>query len=151
MNILLYSSLRKDYGIQSKKVRKACECVLQELHAPENTGISLHLVGNRTITRLNGIYRGKNVPTDVLSFAIDDGEIFFKTEEKGDIFISIPQIKKQAKEYKVDFEEELYKMMVHGILHLFGYDHIKESDAKKMIPLQEKILKKIYVKKRIKK
>ncbi|PIR03896.1 MAG: rRNA maturation RNase YbeY [Candidatus Magasanikbacteria bacterium CG11_big_fil_rev_8_21_14_0_20_39_34] len=151
MNILLYSSLRKKYGVQSSKVIRVCEYVLMELKASSETALSIHLIGNKMMTGLNSQYRGKNSPTDVLSFAISEGEMFFKTEEKGDIFICIPQIKKQAKEYGVGFQEELYKMLVHGILHLFGYDHIKEVDAKKMIPLQEKILKKVYDNERIKK
>jgi probable rRNA maturation factor len=71
---------------------------------------------------------------------------FFLTDKKdeedwGDIFICIPQIRRQAKEYGVLYKEELYRMTVHGVLHLLGYDHGQKKDEKEMFSLQDKFVR----------
>jgi len=55
----------------------------------------------------------------------------------------LPQVKRQAKEYKISWKTEFYRMMIHGILHLLGYDHMNKKDAGKMFRLQEKFLAEI--------
>lgn len=106
---------------------------------------SIHLVGEKEIRALNKEHLKKNKVTDVLSFPLCEvGEIGDRRyKEIGDIFICVPQIKKQAKEYGVSFEEEFCRMLTHGVLHLLGFDHQKEKDAKKMFKLQEQIIKKL--------
>lgn len=107
--------------------------------------LSVHFIGRDRMKKMNFIYRNKNKVTDVLSFAINDGKFFLNKEEKelGDIFICFEQVKKQAKENKINYEEELKRILIHGVLHLAGYDHTKENEAKKMFCLQEKILRDI--------
>jgi len=83
--------------------------------------------------RLNFHYRGKDKPTDVLSFSLLEGEVISSFSNSvalipvalslGDIVISIPTATKQAQEYKVTLGEELLRLLIHGILHLFGYEH----------------------------
>lgn len=104
---------------------------------------SIHLVGEKEIMALNKEHRKINKVTDVLSFPLCEvGEIRDKRyEEIGDVFLCIPQIKKQAKEYGVSFEEEFCRILTHGILHLLGFDHQKKKEANKMFKLQEKIVK----------
>ncbi len=103
--------------------------------------VEVTIVGEKKIKALNLKYRGKNLVTDVLSFSwLEGGEM--PGDFLGQIFICYPQIVRQAKEYKVSVEEEFARMLVHGLLHLVGYDHVKENEAKKMFVLQEKIIKK---------
>ncbi len=104
--------------------------------------MSLHIIGDKKMTQLNFHHRGKKKTTDVLSFATHEGEGLL-SDDWGDVFISLPQVKKQAKEYQIPWQEEFYRMLIHGILHLFGYDHMEEKDAKKMFKLQEKFLSEI--------
>jgi len=70
------------------------------------------------IKKLNGKYRKKEKPTDVLSFEFGDGKKLF-----GDIYISIPTAKRQAKEYNVTLKEEILRLAMHGTLHVLGYNH----------------------------
>lgn len=102
--------------------------------------VEITLVGDKKIKSLNSKYRGKNKVTDVLSFSWrEDGEMPGKF--LGQIYICYPQIIRQAKDYKIAVKEEFARMLVHGLLHLVGYDHVKPGDARKMFKLQEKIVR----------
>ena len=104
----------------------------------ENKEVAVVLVGENKIRNLNKRYRGKNRVTDVLSFAADDDK-----EELGDMVICIPRAKKQAREKHYPFEKELAMLLVHGFLHLLGYDHEKKKEAEVMEGLEGKILNKL--------
>ncbi len=94
----------------------------------KETGVSIVLVGQEKIKKLNKKYRGKNKTTDVLSFGNGLNEIV----------ICLREVKKNAKRYKSTFKKELGRVLIHGILHLFGYDHEKsESESKKMQEKEE--------------
>ncbi|MCX6779536.1 MAG: rRNA maturation RNase YbeY [Candidatus Magasanikbacteria bacterium] len=96
--------------------------------------LSLVVVGQAKIKKINFLYRQKNKPTDVLSFE-GEGELL------GEIFLCWPIAKKQAKQYSLTLKEELARLIIHGILHLLGYDHEKgEQESKKMFDLQDKLL-----------
>jgi probable rRNA maturation factor len=94
-------------------------------------------------------YRGKDYPTDVISFALEE-----ITEEEvpiigedvprvlGDIIVSVPKAVSQAEEYGHSFEREIGFLIVHGFLHLLGYDHMEKADEQEMFALQEDILNK---------
>lgn len=99
-------------------------------------------VDNDYIHELNRNYRGVDRPTDVISFALEDGEKIDTGEMRmlGDIYISIDKAKEQAIEYGHSFLRELSFLSIHGFLHLLGYDHMKEEDEKVMFGLQEEIL-----------
>ncbi|MEX1064237.1 MAG: rRNA maturation RNase YbeY [Candidatus Paceibacterota bacterium] len=106
--------------------------------------VSVNLVGDSKITSLNKKYRDKNMPTDVLSFPLND-EIGVKSRvgdimSLGDIFISLPTAKKYAKEEGVSLDSKLKFLTVHGFLHLLGYDHGNSKDKAIMFKLQDKIL-----------
>ena len=80
--------------------------------------LSIALVGQERIKKLNKKYRGKNRATDVLSFSYDGS---------GDIVICLGEVKKNAKRFGTTFKKELAICLIHGILHLLGYDHEKEA------------------------
>ena len=108
--------------------------------------ISVSLVDNKFIHKINKEYRGIDRPTDVISFAFldnEDRDALYKSKEPvclGDIYISVEKAKEQAEEYGHSISRELSFLFVHGLLHLLGYDHMTKEDEEIMFPLQEKIL-----------
>ncbi|WP_078597217.1 rRNA maturation RNase YbeY [Evansella clarkii] len=119
----------------------------------ENSELSVTFVNNEQIQELNRDYRGKDEPTDVLSFALNEGEddevaVEGMPDLLGDIVISVPRAEQQAEEYGHDIKRELCFLAVHGFLHLLGYDHGDEAQEKSMFSRQEEILEKHGLKKR---
>ena len=109
--------------------------------------ISVTIVDNDYIHEINRTYRHKDSPTDVISFAfLDDNpdrDNLFKSGQMvvlGEIYISIDKAKEQALSYGHSLDRELKFLFVHGLLHLLGYDHMKEEDEKVMFRLQDEIL-----------
>ncbi|ANU23519.1 rRNA maturation RNase YbeY [Planococcus donghaensis] len=109
--------------------------------------VSVTFVTNEMIRDINREYRGKDQPTDVISFAMEEmgeGEtaIIGSQEPRmlGDIIISLDRTKEQAEDFGHSFERELGFLAIHGFLHLLGYDHMTEEDEKKMFSRQEEIL-----------
>ncbi len=117
--------------------------VTKALHLKEDVEISIAFVSESQMRKLNSRWRGKNRVTDVLSFELDEGEVF------GEVLISYEQAARQAKTMKHSTRDEITFLLVHGVLHLFGYDHERPRDAKKMFPLQTKILKHLGVDPRV--
>lgn len=88
------------------------------------------LISDARMQELNGAFRGKDVTTDVLSFPFETDEFDPSEEHLGDIAISAEQAKKQAAENALDLETEIKQLILHGVLHLCGYDH--ETDTGEM-------------------
>jgi probable rRNA maturation factor len=107
-----------------------------------NAVFSIIFVNDDEIHNMNKEYRGVDRVTDVISFALEDNEdiVYNEIRVLGDIFICIPQMKRQAQEYGHSEKRELAFLTVHGMLHLLGYDHMNEADEKVMFALQELIL-----------
>lgn len=122
------------------------------LSLPENTEMSVTFVNNDEIQRYNREYRGVDKPTDVISFAIEEGDDVFNVSSEndwavdiakniGDILVSVDIIASQAEYLGHSYERELGFLVVHGFLHLNGYDHmINDASEKEMFDLQRKIL-----------
>lgn len=113
----------------------------------KNSEVSILLVDNGYIKELNLIYRNQNVPTDVLSFAMnelaDDEPEYDNMGEVnvlGDIVISLEQALTQSQDYGHTLSRELGYLVAHGMLHLMGYDHETEEEARGMRHLEEKIM-----------
>lgn len=124
-------------GITLEEVKK-----LNEINIDENSELSVVLCKNEEMREYNKTYRNKDYPTDVLSFP--DGEKIGKYTYLGDIIISIDKVYEQSKEFEVKPIEEFVRLLVHGVLHLLGYDHeTSEEDEKEMMELQDKIIDKI--------
>jgi len=105
--------------------------------------VSVVLVDNDKIQEINKTYRGIDKPTDVISFAFLDDEISDMSDTLGEIYVSLDKVKSQSLEYAHSFERELCFLVVHGLLHLLGYDHMYEEEEKVMFDLQKDILKNI--------
>ncbi|WP_085523329.1 rRNA maturation RNase YbeY [Tuberibacillus sp. Marseille-P3662] len=113
----------------------------------DDAELSVTFVDNTTIQGINKRYRDKDQPTDVISFALeemDETEVPVEGDDMprilGDIVLSVPKAEEQAKAYGHSFTRELGFLLVHGLLHLLGYDHMTETDEKEMFQLQEDIL-----------
>ena len=122
----------KKYKIDFEKIANAAV-----LPVHKNSEVSITLVDDKQIHKLNKQYRGMDKPTNVLSFELGDDVLL------GDIFISLDTVKREAKDAHISVEEHTAHMIVHGMLHLQGYDHIKDDEAKIMESKEIKILKKL--------
>ena len=104
--------------------------------------VSLLIVDEKEGAELNRQWRGKEGPTNVLSFPSDlPPEL--KLPLLGDIIICAPVVEREAKEQKKSIDAHWAHMIVHGTLHLLGYDHVDDNEADKMESLEEEILSKI--------
>jgi len=102
--------------------------------------LSVALVGDREMRPLNAKYRKKNKTTDVLSFPADPA-LPAQAGLLGDVIISVEQAKRQARDRKTSLEIEMVTLLIHGILHLLGYDHERsQRQAKIMATLEQKLL-----------
>lgn len=124
-----------------------CEWVLTRamiiLRLPTEAEVSVALVDNEAIRALNLQYRGLDNPTDVLSFSQMEGEELFSPSDVlilGDIVISIEQALVQAESYGHSFKRELAFLLVHGLLHLAGYEHDEEEYTGIMHDKQQEIM-----------
>lgn len=108
----------------------------------KNATFSIVFVDNEKIQYLNKNYRNIDRITDVISFAFEDNAkmVYNNVRFLGEIYICIPRMIEQAKEYGHSEVRELAFLTVHGLLHLLGYDHMNEEEEKVMFALQEKIL-----------
>ncbi|OGN08360.1 MAG: rRNA maturation RNase YbeY [Candidatus Yanofskybacteria bacterium RIFCSPHIGHO2_01_FULL_45_42] len=139
-----------------EKIIKTALAVLKRPVASDQRQVylSINLIDEAEIRKLNKKYRGKNKPTDVLSFGMEDN--LRKSLDKlgmnkspidlGDLFICLSIAKKEAKEENISMERKLAWLTVHGFLHLVGYDHEgSKCDATKMVTLEKKVLKALEV------
>lgn len=97
--------------------------------------LSVAFVAPSVIRRANQIYRGKDHVTDVLSFALDD--------RSGELLLCYEQAARQAKQIGHPTRDEITGLLIHGLLHLYGYDHERVSDAARMFGLQEQIFQRL--------
>jgi len=130
----------KKYDEYESTYHKLAQIVLSELNLNEDYEISVTLVDNKTIHKMNKEYRFKDYPTDVITFENDIEYYYEDNIDLGDIFISVDKALEQAKEYQHSIERELSFLFVHGMLHGLGYDHLTTDTEKEMIALQEVIL-----------
>ena len=126
-------------GVESKLLSKIAHRALEVLGL-NKAELSIVLVSDAQIRRLNKLYRNKDKPTDVLSFPI--GEKVKGWLILGDIVISVDTAKRQAQELGYSLEEELKRLLVHGLVHLLGYDHeLGGEEEKKFFELEAFVLK----------
>lgn len=117
--------------------------VLELENAPDASEVSIALVGKNEITKLNEQYRSKKGPTDVLSFPCDSVDTIVEEGEPialGDVIVAPEVAEEQALELGHTVEEELNLLVVHGVLHLLGYDHIEDDEAHVMREREVSIL-----------
>jgi probable rRNA maturation factor len=119
---------------------------VETLNIDAQLALSLILIDDDAMHRMNMEYRGVDRSTDVISFAMEEGEadlIASDIREIGDVFINVDAIRNQAADYGHSLKREFCFLFTHGLLHLLGYDHMHDADEKEMNSLQESILNEI--------
>ena len=127
----------KKYQFLKKIIKKTLK-----MENVKSSEMAIILTTDEKVHELNKKYRGIDKSTDVLSFAFEDNaKVRYNNRQLGEIYISIPKMKEQAKEYGHSQMRELAFLTVHGILHLLGYDHtLGEAEEKEMFAKQELVL-----------
>ena len=145
MDILISYRYRED-DLAPLPLEELTRFVLESERRPDATEVSVSFVDDAVIAELNEKYRGKQGPTDVLSFECDgcgDGPdapedgVF----ELGDVIIAPDVAERQTAEFATTFEEEISLLLVHGLLHLGGYDHVVDEEAEVMEAREAELLR----------
>jgi probable rRNA maturation factor len=123
-------------------IQQWAESALQQVS--EDCELSIRLVGETESADLNTTYRGKVGPTNVLSFPFD-ADIELTPMLLGDLVVCAPVVEREAKEQGKLNEHHWAHMVVHGCLHLLGYDHVDEADAVEMETLETKIMASLMI------
>ena len=142
MNCVFFNKTRnshwKEYYSLFEEIAEATE---KNLSLKTKSSVSVILVKSKAIHVLNRDYRNIDRPTDVITFAAQEGEPFFQEQiELGDIFINVDAVVSQAEEYGHSEKREIGFLFIHGLLHCLGYDHEDEKSEKMMFALQKQIL-----------
>lgn len=126
-----------DYSYLNKIIDKTLE-----MEKVKSSNFAIVFIDDERMHELNKNYRGIDRTTDVLSFAFEDNnKICYNIRQLGEIYVSIPKMKAQAKEYGHSQKRELAFLVVHGLLHLLGYDHtLGVEEEKVMFEKQELVL-----------
>jgi probable rRNA maturation factor len=113
-------------------LQRRAEQILERIEHAESE-LSLSLVDDTAIAELNLSYRKLDRPTDVLSFSLLEGEeSTYRGNLLGDVVISVETAARQAQEQGVSLDEELARLLIHGVLHLIGHDHMEPDEAERM-------------------
>ena len=138
--------------INQKQLEEILKVFLNKLFKNER-GVSLYLTNDTEIQKLNQQFRGKDRPTDILSwpYSEDEADLDFpkvedtdEVELAGDLVVSVEHVQKQAEENGWDFETELIRLLAHGCAHLAGWDHERSAkEAKEMLELEIELLKEV--------
>jgi len=141
---ILIKNQQKIIKLNQRKIKEIIRKILQYLKVDEETEISVLFTDDKFIRSLNNKYRGIDKPTDVLSFSLQEGAIKYPEVESdkllGDIIISVETAQRQADTLNHTIEKELAVLLIHGLLHLTGYDHEKNEDYKIMWEKESEML-----------
>jgi probable rRNA maturation factor len=136
--------------VSTRFIKTVAEKTLQRVKGAafaQRAEISVVFAGTGRVQRLNRQWRGRNRPTDVLAFSLMEGKRFPVPSggyiPLGDVVICTPVAKRQAKELGNPFKNEAALLLIHGILHLLGYDHVTVAQERKMFTLQDALIKKM--------
>ena len=148
INVLIEEGLEVE--LEAEWLQRIVEKTLEAEKAPPDAEISLVITGQERIRELNREYRGRDQPTDVLSFALNEPKtaaepaVFIGPPDGllhlGEVIISYPQSVIQAREQGHSLREEMAVLIVHGVLHILGYDHEKRRRAPSMAAREREIL-----------
>jgi len=128
--------------VNRPQLRHLIQRCLEVENAELGRGIEVVLCGDRLMRRLNRDYREKDRTTDVLSFPDPEGIPLpegVAAPPLGEVFVSIPQCRRQALEQNVRAGTELARLLIHGTLHVLGFDHETEAERREMKPREQKL------------
>ncbi|MGZ3504094.1 MAG: rRNA maturation RNase YbeY [Vulcanimicrobiaceae bacterium] len=146
-----YRNATRGSGVDSKRLQRVARQLLVAA-GEENSSLSLTLVNDREIKELNRVHRGKDKPTDVLSFPLHTShegdpdetagtapQAAIQERLLGDVVISVESAKRQAGAYDAPLQNELYRLLIHGILHVLGHDHEEAEERERMVAEERRL------------
>ncbi|HZY43783.1 MAG TPA: rRNA maturation RNase YbeY [Anaerolineae bacterium] len=139
-------SVRYEDKVKPALLKEAAQAALDQQRVRGKVEITIAITGDAQLRALNLAFRKINKPTDVLSFGLEPAADAEPSEERhylGDVIISYPMARAQAKAGGHPIEAELELLVVHGVLHLLGHDHAKPKEKAKMWKAQSRVLRKI--------
>lgn len=135
-----------NYSFKGKKIIKRLAKMVNRIEQVKGRHVlSVIFVDEDEMHRINKQYRGIDRSTDVISFALADGINEGLPYELGDIFVNIERVKSQAESYGHSELREFAFLILHGMLHLLGYDHLTEADERQMFARQDEILNRLAI------
>ena len=146
MSVFIQSRQRAFRPVEPLRI--LAQKILQRLERSE-VELGLILINDRQIRVLNRKYRGKDRPTDVLAFPLSLNPRIIKGKSQrvphllGDVVISVKTARRQAREFGHDIFQEMGRLLIHGTLHLIGYDHEKLRDARRMQRIERGLAKEL--------
>jgi probable rRNA maturation factor len=141
---LVYENHTNYHALEEEYFRDIFDILIEHFKmSDEQVEIGLQIVEADKMRELNNQYRNKDISTDVLSFPLDESNLKkYGIIALGDIFLCPSYVEQKSKELGIEFKEEIARDIIHGFLHLSGYDHeVSDESEKEMITLQENILK----------
>lgn len=132
--MIYFTSEVKRSGVDTRRLKSTARKLLAEVNEPDSS-LSISIVDDARIQVLNREHRGKDKPTDVLSFPMyESGEAGLGEEERllGDVVISVDTARRQAADYDAPLQNEIYRLLIHGILHVLGHDHEEPAERAAM-------------------
>lgn len=140
MEVVVRSEGLVSQPVSNASVRKWAEAMLHGVHR-RDAELSVLLCNDETIHRLNRDFRDKDAATDVLAFAMNEGEgPHLQTHVLGDVVISLPTARRQAKEHGRTIAREVRWLLAHGLLHLLGFDHQDLGEYRRMMARQDLLM-----------
>jgi probable rRNA maturation factor len=128
-------------AVDRRLLRARARVVLREIERADRE-LSIALVDDPEIQALNSAFRGRDRPTDVLAFSLEEGP---HPERRGpllgDVVIGLETAARQARAQRRGLDDELARLLVHGALHLVGYDHVRARDAQRMRAAERRVLR----------
>ena len=129
--------------IESTLLETAAQTAMEEAGAPADAELTIVISGDAQLRALNQQYLGIDTPTDVLSFPANETDPDSGSVYLGDIILSYPRAQQQAVAGGHPLQDELRLLVVHGVLHLLGYDHAEEGEQARMWAMQAAILRQL--------
>jgi probable rRNA maturation factor len=128
-----------DSEIKLSSLKKLAQKILKDFE--EKGDLNIILVSDSFMRRLNQKFTRRKGTTDVLSFSFkEDKNIKVKKGLLGEVYISVNRARRQARDYQATFDQELKKLVAHGVLHLLGYEHKTKKDLEKMRKKEEEYI-----------
>jgi probable rRNA maturation factor len=146
MKQLHLQNKQRDRVLNTKELRQAARLLLDELLRIQSFDLAIHFITATEMARINKAFLDHEGSTDVITFDYSSGYDERESsgqELSGEIFISVADAVAQAKTFKRPWEEEIVRYLVHGVLHLRGYDDLQAADRRKMKALESRLLRQI--------
>ena len=140
--IIRIKNNQKKQKLAAVKIKARLRQLLETLKLPD-AELSVLFIGDRAMRTLNRNYRGKDSTTDVLSFSMREGRYGgVQPNMLGDIVIAMPVARRQAVDAGLTMQQELERLLIHGLLHLVGYDHERSAaDARSMRMKESRLIR----------